>query len=191
MQFGPKTWCKETVNISEKLTSQEDRRKFRQGLKCNIDFLNQLNLHDLTKNFLTGKQDINSLHKSSLARLGDIFECLKNIPLIDILKLIDREKAEKICSAMDKIGALAHFSQSMGNYFARDDSLDPALSIACQALMGNFDIEYILRKRGHFSVTSLSILSFEVPVRPGFDWVHPIPKKSWVEGKPAQKTTHD
>ena len=49
VQFGPKTWYKETVNISEKLTSQEDRRKFRQGLKCNIDFLNQLNLHDLMK----------------------------------------------------------------------------------------------------------------------------------------------
>ena len=68
--------------------------------------------------------------------------------MIDILELIDREKAEKICSSMDKISALAHFSQSMGNYFARDDSLDPALSIVCQALRGNFDIEYILRKRG-------------------------------------------
>ena len=28
VQFGPKSWYKETVNISEKLTSQEDRRNF-------------------------------------------------------------------------------------------------------------------------------------------------------------------
>ena len=41
VQFGPKSWYKESSNISEKLTSQEDRRKFRQGLKCNVDFLNQ------------------------------------------------------------------------------------------------------------------------------------------------------
>ena len=29
VQFGPKTWYKESVHISEKLSSQEDRRKFR------------------------------------------------------------------------------------------------------------------------------------------------------------------
>ena len=148
VQFGPKSWYKESSNISEKLTSQEDRRKFRQGLKCNVDFLNQLNMHDLLSHFLNGKQDTKSLHKSTLARLGDIFECLKDIPVIDILKLIDREKAEKISSSIDKIVALAHFSQSMGNYFARDDSLDPALSTVCQALRGSLDIEYILRRRG-------------------------------------------
>ena len=40
VQFGPKSWYKESSNISSKLTDQEDRRKFRQGLKCNVDFLN-------------------------------------------------------------------------------------------------------------------------------------------------------
>ena len=151
VQFGPKSWYKESTNISEKLTSQEDRRKFRQGLKCNVEFLNQLNLHDLSKILLDGEQKLSSLHKSVHAKLGDIFECLKDIPIIDILKLIDSKKAGKICSSLDKITALAHLSQSMGNYFARDDSLDPALSIVCQALRGNIDIEYILRKRGGHS----------------------------------------
>ena len=45
-QFGPKKWYRASENISRKLTAQEDRRKFRQGLKCNVDFLNQLNMHD-------------------------------------------------------------------------------------------------------------------------------------------------
>ena len=148
VQFGPKSWYKECENVSEKLTSQEDRRKFRQGLKCNVEFLNQLNLHDLTKTLVNGEQKIDSLHKSVHAKLGDIFECLKDVPIIEVLQLIDKKKAQKICLSLDKISALAHLSQSMGNYFARDDSLDPALSIVCQALRGNIDIEYILRKRG-------------------------------------------
>ena len=148
VQFGPKTWYKDSENISEKLTTQDDRKKFRQGLKSNVDFLNQLNLHDLVKNFLGGKQNITTLHKSTRRKLGDIFECLKDVPLIDILKLIDPGKAEKIFTPIYKIVALAHFSQSMGNYFACDDSLDPALNIVCEALRGNIDIEYILRKRG-------------------------------------------
>ena len=148
VQFGPKTWYKDSENISEKLTSQDDRKKFRQGLKSDVDFLNQLNLHDLVKYFIGGKQNISTLNKSTRKKLGDIFECLKDVPLIDILKLIDPAKAGKIFTSIDKIVALAHFSQSMGNYYARDDSLDPALNVVCEALRGNFDIEYILRKRG-------------------------------------------
>ena len=35
VQFGPKKWYKESVHFSEKFTSQKDRKKFRQGLKCN------------------------------------------------------------------------------------------------------------------------------------------------------------
>ena len=147
VQFGPKSWYKESVNISEKLTSQEDRRKFRQGLKCNVEFLNQLNIHDLVKNLIDGKKDITSLPKSIRAKLRDIFECLKEIPMIGILKFIDNKKAQKIFSTIDRIAALAHVSQSMGNYFARDDSLDPALSVVCQALRGDIDFQLLLRSR--------------------------------------------
>ena len=64
--------------------------------------------------------------------------------MIDILKLIDNEKAKKIFTSIDKIVALAHVSQSMGNYFARDDFLDPALSTVCQALRGSKDFAFIL-----------------------------------------------
>ena len=148
VQFGPKSWYKETVNISEKLTVQEDRRKFRQGLKCNVEFLNQLNMHDLTKIILEGKQKFSSLPKPVQTKVANILECLKDLPLIDILKIIDDEKANKILSLIDKITALAHLSQSMGNYFARDDSLDPALSIVSETLRGNIDFELLLRSRG-------------------------------------------
>ena len=55
VQFEPNSWSKESGNVSKKLTSVEDRRKFREGLKCNIDFSNQLNKHDLTKLFVGGE----------------------------------------------------------------------------------------------------------------------------------------
>ena len=43
-QFGSKFWYKESKNISRKLKTQADRRKFRIGLKGLIDFINQLNV---------------------------------------------------------------------------------------------------------------------------------------------------
>ena len=105
-------------------------------------------MHDLIKNLLNGKRDISSLPKTITAKLGDIFKCLDEIPVIDLLYLINKKTAQKICSSIDKIVALAHVSQSMGDYFARDDSLDPALSIVCQGLRGNINFEQILRSRG-------------------------------------------
>ena len=105
-------------------------------------------MHDLMKNLLNGEQDLSELPKAVRSQLSDIFECVKNVPMLEILKLIDKTKAEKILSALDKIVALAHFSQSMGDYFARDDALDPALSTVCQALRGDVDIEFILKKSG-------------------------------------------
>ena len=145
VQFGPKKWYKESVHVSEKFTSQKDRKKFRQGLKCNVDFLNQLNMHDLMSMLIKGKQSASEIHKSVIAKLGDIFECIKDVPLIEILSLIDKEKAQKILLIIDKIVALAHVSQSMGNYFASDDSLEPALSVVCQGLRGDCNFEHILR----------------------------------------------
>ena len=99
------------------------------------------------KTLLDGKGDLNSLSNTVRAKLGEFFECLKDIPLIHVLKLIDNVKAHKICSTLDKIVS-SHVSQSMGNYFARDDSLDPALSTVCEGLRGSTDFEYILKTRG-------------------------------------------
>ena len=94
--LGPKNWYKESVNVLKKLTSQADRRKFRQGLKCDVDFLNQINMHDLMQNFLDGEQDLDDLPKAVRSQLSDIFECVKKVPWLDILKLINKTKAEKI-----------------------------------------------------------------------------------------------
>ena len=103
-------------------------------------------MHDLMSILIKGKQSASSsIPKTVIAKLVDIFECIREVPLINALKLIDQEKAQKILLTLDKIVALAHVSQSMGNYFARDDSLEPALSIVCQGLRGNTNFEHVLR----------------------------------------------
>ena len=110
VQFGPKSWYREVVNISKKLTSQQDRRKFRQGLKCNIDFLNQLNMDDLMSNLLQGECGLNDLPKAVKIKFGEIFKCVRETPVIDIFKLINDAKANKIFSSIEEIVSLAHVS---------------------------------------------------------------------------------
>ena len=75
-------------------------------------------MHDLMKYLSDGTQRLDDLPKSLKTKLRDIFECLQKIPMIELLKLIDNRKAEKICSSVEKIIGLAHVSQSMGDYFA-------------------------------------------------------------------------
>ena len=99
-------------------------------------------------NLLEGEQSTNDLPKQVQSKLSNIFECLSEVPIIDILKLINDVKATKIFTSIEKIVNLAHVTQSIGNYFARDDALDPALSTICQALRDKAGIESILEKRG-------------------------------------------
>ena len=46
-QFGPKHWYKDAPLLATKLKSQSDRRKFRQGLKGDVEFVNYLNVQNL------------------------------------------------------------------------------------------------------------------------------------------------
>ena len=86
-------------------------------------------MHDLMKNLIDSKQNINSLLNSISVKLGDIFEFLNGIPMIDILKLIDIERAHKIFTWIDKIVSLAQVCQSIGIFFTRDDAIDPAITV--------------------------------------------------------------
>ena len=42
--FGQKSWYSESFDIAKGLKTNADRRKFRFGLKSNVDFLIQLNM---------------------------------------------------------------------------------------------------------------------------------------------------
>ena len=146
--FGPKFWYKESINLAQKWKSQDDRRKFRIGLKGLIDFLNQLNMMDLEKFLNKGEVDAFKLLKLpgpvSLENAKDI---LRSAPPIKIIEFINEEKAAGILKLVKKISSLAHFSQSMAEFFARDDALEPALAVVCEVLRTCPDVGGILEKR--------------------------------------------
>ena len=105
-------------------------------------------MHDLMQYLLDGEQRLDDLPRSLQNKLTDVFDCIRKIPMLDILRLIDRAKTNKICVSIEKIVGLAHVSQSMGDYFARDDALDPALSTVCQALTRQYRYRIHFEKAG-------------------------------------------
>ena len=88
-------------------------------------------MNEFIGNFFNGDQDITSVPIANISMLEDSFWCLKNVPMMDILELFNKEKAKTIFASIDKIIAFAHVSQSIGNYLVRDDSLYPILSTFC------------------------------------------------------------
>ena len=61
--LGAKFWYKENQAIAKKFKTQADRRKFRQGLRADLDFINQLNLLDLDDLLKKGKDEALNLLK--------------------------------------------------------------------------------------------------------------------------------
>ena len=53
--FGERSWYSGDVDVSSKIRSLEDRRRFEFGLKCNVDFLIQLDLKNVIE-LLSQKQ---------------------------------------------------------------------------------------------------------------------------------------
>ena len=66
-------------------------------------------------------------------------EILKNVPPLKLIECINKQKAEDIQNSLKKISSLAHFSQSMTDFFAHDDALEPALAVVCDLLRQNVE----------------------------------------------------
>ena len=151
-QFGQKFWYKESKNLAQKFKSQADRRKFRIGLKGLIDFINQLNILDLEKVFEKGEAEGFKLLKMPTPVPPATFcNYLKKVPPLKLIEFVNQEKAKEIQKIMAKISSLAHFSQSMADYFARDDALEPALAVVCEVLRNTEDVGGVLKNQAaHF-----------------------------------------
>ena len=154
--LGPKTWYKEVAGISKKLKSQADRRKFRHGLKGDLEFLNQLNISDLEKEMNSGDPAALKLLKLQEPMApADWCEVVKDVPPLKILALINSSKAVVIGKLIKRISSAAHFSQSMTDYFAHDDAVEPALAVLCEVLRTGPDVGAVLEK-GHTNFLGLA-----------------------------------
>ena len=72
---------------------------------------------------------------------------LEKVPPLKLIEFVNREKAAEIRKIISKISSLAHFSQSMADYFARDDALEPALAVVCEVLRNTEDVGGVLKQR--------------------------------------------
>ena len=109
--FGPKFWYKENHAIAKKFKCQADRRKFRQALRADLDFINQLNLMDLEDVLNLGDTEALKILKfKEPISPSDLFASLKDVPPFKILRLVNEQTAEKISGAQKKISELSHFS---------------------------------------------------------------------------------
>ena len=147
-QFGPTYWYKEGPNLAKKLKNQSDRRKFRQGLRSDVDFVNQLNLINLDSLMADGDPEKLPIVKiDDPVRPSELFECLRTAPPLKILELFNEQKAQNIKNSLDAISGVMHFGQSMAAYFAQDDALEPALAAVCEVLRSDPNIGSVLKKR--------------------------------------------
>ena len=146
--LGPKKWYQENQNLGNKLKTQSDRRKFRAGLKGDFEFINQLNMMDFEECLKAGSSDGLKLMKLKDPELtSKLMKELKDVPPIELIKFINEENATKILQIFEKIVSFAHFGQTMLDYYARVDTLEPALAVVCHLLRQNENIGDFLKDR--------------------------------------------
>ena len=118
------------------------------GLKGLVDFINQLNIMDLEKIFNKGEPEGFKLLKIPTPVSPETFcKYLEHVPPLKLIEFVNQKKAKNIRKAIKKISSLAHFGQSMTDYFARDDALEPALAVICEVLRDSDDIGGLLDKK--------------------------------------------
>ena len=108
--------------MAKNFKTHGDRRKFRAGLKGDVDFVNQLNIMDLEEISNTGSSEaVKILQVQPQMPLFQVITLLREVPPIEVLKLVNEKKAQEI-------------SQSISDYFAIDEALEPALAVVCEVL---------------------------------------------------------
>ena len=126
--FGQQHWYKETFKVCRSLHTNADRRKFRFGLKSNIDFLIQLDIQNL-KSILANKE-----FEPQELSTDNFPPQLSNGSFLSTLYKLNQKRCKKMCAIIERIAANLEFTQSLAEYFANDDMLEPALIFIADAL---------------------------------------------------------
>ena len=131
--FGEKGWYTENFNIGKKLRTNDDRRKFRFGLKSNVDFLLQLDLENL-KSCLIEKVDVTSFPPN------DRTSSLSDGSFLNLMQKLNQTKARDFCKIINRLESNLKFTQSLSEHFATDDMLEPALMVISDGLRKSPDL---------------------------------------------------
>ena len=137
--FGKKSWYKENFDINARLRNNNDRRKFRFGLKSNVDFLIQLDMESLKSCLLE-----NSFNPPIKSAHGNT-QSLSNGSFLDTMRKMDYTRFQNFCSILNRIQGNLEFTQSLSEYFATDDMVEPALLVVSAAIRRDLNLVKSLR----------------------------------------------
>ena len=120
----------------------ENRRKIQFGLKGILDFVVQMDLHKLRTDIMEadGKVEKFTARQSSN----------HPSPLVDdsfagLLRLANPTKCKRILVILDRVISNLHFSQSMNEFFASDNSIEVAKLVMAEAVKKGPDLGSFLR----------------------------------------------
>ena len=137
--YGQKKWYTEDFNISRGLKSNKSRRQFRFGLKSNVEFLIQLDLENLRSCILDPTFELNKNQSSPTVPL------LSDGSFFDLMNKMNEKRCTKFCKIMNRLHGNLHFSQSLNEYFATDDMLEPPLLLVAEAIRNGPNLGTFLR----------------------------------------------
>ena len=138
--FGMQKWYSDDFNVSQKMRINDDRRKYRFGLKSNVNFLIQLDIENLIYCLTTngeGKmedcipsQEINTVSDGSFA---------------DLMRISNGERLGSVVKILKRLRSNTNFTQSLAQYFAMDDMIEPVTCVINEALRKGPDLGAFLR----------------------------------------------
>ena len=146
--FGQKKWYKDDFDVVSGLRSNEARRKFRFGLKTNIEFLIQLDLENLKECLTKAGFPLESTLPENSHKI------LSNGSFLDLMRKANQKNFNEFCKIFNRVLSNMHFSQSLSEFFATDDMLDPALSLISEAIRNGPNLNTTLRG-GSFASAAL------------------------------------
>ena len=141
--FGNSKWYSEGVDFGKTALTTHERRKIRFGLKSNVDFLVQLDMHNL--------KQILSENQSNVERFTDRLSNESNNPpfasssFLSLMNQVNPKKCQEICTILERVISNIHFGQTMNEYFALDDKIEPAKHVLTEAIKQGPDLGHILR----------------------------------------------
>ena len=139
--FGRSKWYAEEFDFAVAPFTVAQRRKFRFGLNSCVDFLIQADIQNLKSCLLQNDQSIGN----SGERLPKAGSLSKGESFIEVLNQINVKRTQVLCTILNRLASNAHFSQTMSEYFALDEKIEPAKMVLTQAIKQGPDLGRMLR----------------------------------------------
>ena len=140
--FGQKRFFGEEFDFSKAPLHPRDRRKVRFGLKSIVDFIVQLDLHNL-KELLT-EPEVRVEQFTDRLTFGENTQ-FSDDSFFGFLRRVNPEKCRRLHLIVERIISNMHFSQSMSGFLASEDVIEAPKIVVTEAVKRGPDLGSFLR----------------------------------------------